>query len=99
MGEFYQDIEHKIKYVPYEYKIYINIDTSSIYVWNGENYISAESNVPYGSDTVPGIIKLYQSTGNNTDGSISQKTATEELNKRFKVTANEEEETISLFNN
>lgn len=98
-GEFYQDIEHKIKYVPYEYKIYINIDTSSIYVWNGENYISAESNVPYGSDTIPGIIKLYQSTGNNTDGSISQKTATEELNKRFKVTANEEEETISLFNN
>lgn len=98
-GQFYQDEEHRIKYVPYEYKIYIDITSSTLFIWNGENYISAIANVPFASDTLPGILKLYQVTGSNTDGSMSQKVTTEEINKRFKIDANAAEETIIFSNN
>jgi hypothetical protein len=97
-GEFYQDEDHRIKYVPYEYKIYVDITSSTIFIYNGENYISAIANVPFASDTLPGILKLYQNTGTNTDGSISQKIVTDELNQRFKINANVAEETI-IFSN
>ncbi len=98
-GEFYQDEDHRIKYVPYEYKIYVDITSSTIFIYNGENYISAIANVPFASDTLPGILKLYQNTGVNTDGSISQKIVTDELNQRFKMSTNAAEETIIFSNN
>lgn len=98
-GEFYQDEDHRIKYVPYEYKIYVDITSSTIFIYNGENYISAIANVPFASDTLPGILKLYQNTGLNTDGSISQKIVTDELNQRFKMSTDDVEETIIFSNN
>ena len=98
-GQFYQDEEHRIKYVPYEYKIYIDITSSTIFIYNGENYIAAVANVPFADQNLAGIAKLYQSTGANTDGSISQKIVTEELNQRFKITTNAAEETILFLNN
>lgn len=98
-GEFYQDEEYKIKYVPYEYKVYVDINSSTIYIWNGENYISAIANVPFASDTLPGILKLYQTIGAKTDGAISQKIVTDELNLRFKISTNSAEETIIFSNN
>ena len=98
-GQFYQDEEHRIRYVPYEYKIYIDITSSTIFIYNGENYIAAVANVPFASDTLPGILKLYQNTGINTDGSISQKIVTDELNLRFKMSTDAAEETIIFSNN
>ena len=98
-GQFYQDEEHRIKYVPYEYKIYVDITSSTIFIYNGENYIAAVANVPFADQNLAGIAKLYQSTGANTDGSISQKIVTEELNQRFKITTNAAEETILFLNN
>jgi hypothetical protein len=46
--------------------------------WSELNYIIA-------SDTTAGLLKLYQSTGSNTDGTMSQQAITSELETKFSV--------------
>jgi hypothetical protein len=46
------------------------------------------------TDTTPGIMKLYSTTGQNTDGTMTQKAITDELEEKVEVTLNIEEELI-----
>lgn len=39
-------------------------------------------------------MKLYNSTGSNIDGTMSQKAITDELNEKVELTLNQEEETL-----
>ena len=48
--------------------------------WKGEYPIEQE--LPIASDTVAGITKLYNTTGQNTDGAVDQATVTTELGKK-----------------
>ena len=50
---------------------------SSIFVWTGTEFRSV---APEATDTIAGIMKLYQEAGNNSDGTISQKIITEGVN-------------------
>ena len=50
--------------------------------------------IPAASETILGIMKLYQTTGQNTDGTMSQKAITDELDDKFEVTLNIGEEMI-----
>ena len=50
---------------------------SSICVWTGTEFRNV---APEATDTIAGIMKLYQEAGNNSDGTISQKIITEGVN-------------------
>lgn len=99
-GEFYADASHTEKYVPYEYKLYVDIPTSVIYIYNGTNYVAsiASVNVPDATDLTPGIMRLYNATGNNTDGTMTQKSISDELVERFRISADSANETIIFLN-
>lgn len=59
--------------------IYLDIDTSQIYYWINDSYHIIESHLPHASETILGVLKLYDTTGNNTDGTMTQRAITEEL--------------------
>ena len=42
----------------------------------------------------PGVMKLYNTTGYNTDGTMTQKSITDELDLRFKTNIDEENELL-----
>ena len=51
-------------------------------------------NLPTASAEVPGVMKLYNAKGNNTDGTISQFLFTQEINKKIEMNVDEQKETV-----
>lgn len=49
------------------------------------------------SDSKAGISYLYDTLGSNTNGSITQKTITDELNSRYKTKINSDEECLIFY--
>ena len=75
--------------------VYIDTVTYGIYCYDGEKYIKLNS-IPTASSTDSGVMKLYSTTGQNTDGTMTQKSITDELNKKVSDWQVIEEETLSL---
>ena len=97
-GQFYKDAEKTITIVPYEYKVYVDIPSNVIYTYDGEKYVTTGGAVQQATDTTPGIMKLYNTTGVNTDGTMTQNSITNKLSEKFKV-APTEDETLIFTNN
>lgn len=76
-GKFYTDSTYTVEVEKSESKLYIDKNAHSVYIWNGENYIPPS---PQATETIAGMMKLYQTSGNNTDGTMSQKVITEGVN-------------------
>ena len=81
--------------------IYLDIDTTYLYFWTGEEYKRMESYFPLASETEFGVVKLYNETGENTDGTMTQKAISqelkeldEELDTKFEVSIKESDELI-----
>lgn len=88
--EFVNEFEKNIN------KIYIALNSNNdLYIYNGENYEKLY-NLPYANSKTAGVVKLYDEVGNNTDGSMTQRAITEELEK--KVETSIEGETIFFIN-
>ena len=94
-GIFYKDEQYTIPISGVSHKIYIDLVERVIYFYDGENFLTAASgaNKP-ASESEAGAVKLYQELGNNIDGTMSQKTITDELNDKVKIQLNHEEETL-----
>lgn len=76
-------------------KIYIDKVHSAIYYYNGEQYIPiSQSGVSTASSVTPGVMKLYSTTGQNIDGTMTQKSITDELDLRFKTDVDAENELL-----
>ena len=84
-GVFYEDalkqtpIQNKIN------KVYVDKKSNKIYYFNGEEYIPVESHFTAASSNAAGVMKLYDTIGQNTDGTMTQKSITDELNQRMKT--------------
>ena len=74
-------------------RVYIDYSTGKLYTYNGEHYIT-QSNVPTASATVAGIVKLYDTKGDNTDGTMTQRAITEELDEKVEMKVYKEEEML-----
>ena len=79
-------------------KLYIDLTERVLYFYDGEQYLTAAggTNKP-ASENEAGVVKLYQGTGNNIDGTMSQKAISEELDDKVEVKLNHEEETLIFF--
>ena len=93
--KFYSDNNHENLITGSNLKIYVDISTSKLYIYNEEQYTIINT-VPYASSTNAGILKLYDTTGSNTDGTMTQKSITDQLNTKISVTVEEENE-LAIF--
>ncbi len=101
-GFFYTDTSYTTMCKTSTNLLYIDIPTSSLYYFDGQKYQEiSRSSIPTSSmatNTTPGIMKLYSTTGQNEDGTMTQKAITDELDDKVEVTLNIEEELI-IFSN
>ena len=100
-NKFYKDLEYAEEIQASDIKIYIDKNTSNLYYYNGINYIQiggTPGSIPTATAAVPGIMKLYDSIGNNTDGTMTQKAISDELDDKVEVSLNLEEEML-IFSN
>jgi len=76
-SKFYTDSTYTTELEKSINKVYIDKISNVIYHYNGANFISVNDTLPNASDTVAGIMKLYQTGGQGTNGTISQKGITD----------------------
>ena len=75
-------------------KVYIDKPHSKIYYYNGEQYIPLDSTFSTASSEIAGTVKLYNTVGQNIDGTMTQKSITDELYLRFKTDVDTDNELL-----
>lgn len=96
-NNFYKDKNHTELLSGAIQKIYIDLAERTIYFYDGERYISASGNatqIEPATEEKAGITKLYQTVGNNSDGTMSQKAIADELNNKIEIALNVNEELL-----
>jgi hypothetical protein len=95
-GNFYSDIEHTTEVMGSEIKVYVDLHTSNLYYFDGEHYqsVRGEGPIPTATSTQAGVMKLYDTVGYNTDGTMTQKAITDELDDKVELELKEDEELI-----
>lgn len=76
-GQFYEDYAHTQLIQPNSDNLYIDLAANAVYYYFQDHYIAIAQGGP--------SVKLYESMGQNTDGAMTQKATTDELNQRVKV--------------
>lgn len=97
-GAFYADSLYSNKITPVISSIYINITGNNIYIYDGSKFEELGGQVSNASSATAGIMKLYGELGQNTDGTMTQKAITDELNDKIEIQIDEQSETISFGN-
>lgn len=77
-GSFYTTSSFTTKIEGQTNKVYIDISTGKIYFYNN-SFVQCEGHLPGATATRPGVLKLYNTYGSNTDGVVTQKFFTEAL--------------------
>ena len=93
-GKFYRDLIHSVQMTPMINKIFIDDSTRKIYFYNGESYQNIQTTFTTASSIEPGLVKLYATTGQNTDGTMTQKAITDELDLRYKASIDSNDELL-----
>lgn len=96
-GVFYSGLDYATELEPSERKLFIDLATNKAYQYNGVAYmlLGGETGLlPTATAEIPGIMKLYDTLGDNTDGTMTQKAITDELDDKVEITLNIEEELL-----
>lgn len=93
-GYFYEDADFTKQLRAMTIRIYIDLATNSMYHYDGENYQTIDIKIPSATAQFPGVMKLYNEAGYNTDGTMTQKAITDELDTKVEVSLKEEEELV-----
>ena len=92
--EFYTDSTYTTKIIPVEHALYIDSNNDLIYTYNGAQYISTNDVLPEASSDLEGVMKLYAEKGLNTDGTMTQKAITDNLNQKVEIAVDQDEELV-----
>ena len=93
-GNFYEDPAFLIEVDSYTTRLYIDLKTSQLYYFNGKEYQKLNANLDLASEQLAGVMKLYSTTGDNEDGTMTQRAITKELGEKVELTINMDEEMI-----
>lgn len=95
-GKIFKDADGIQEITPNENKIYIDANnTNDLYYYNGVEFVLiGPGSLPTASAETAGIMKLYSTTGENVDGTMTQKAISDELNTKVSASVNLEDETI-----
>jgi hypothetical protein len=93
-NNFYSDANHTELLENVVGRIYIDAMSSKLYTYNGINYETQNGSLPNATAEIAGAVKLYDQLGQNTDGTMTQRAITDELNEKFEMDFIAEEEMI-----
>lgn len=93
-GIFYKDPTLNTPFNKMINKVYIDKINSQVFYYNGVEYIPLTATFSTASSDVAGLVKLYNTVGQNTDGTMTQKSITDELYLRFKTDVDTENELL-----
>jgi hypothetical protein len=93
-GHFYYDAAHTTLLGGMIGRIYIDAVSSKIYTYNGVGYETPNGSLPNATAELAGAVKLYDQVGQNTDGTMTQRAITNELNEKFEMDVIKEEEMV-----
>ena len=91
---FYKDITHTFLLKNMINKIYIDDTSRRLYFYDGTEYIAIQDNLVTATPQTAGVVKLYGTTGQNTDGTMTQKAITDELDLRYKASIDSNNELL-----
>ena len=92
---FYEDKSGTMPIAGAVHKLYIDMATQQMFVFDGEKYISAGGKqIANATSESPGIMKLYDTLGQNTDGTITQRLFTDEINQKIEMDVVPEDEML-----
>ena len=91
---FYSDNIYTVPMAAMINKIYIDDSVYKIYYFNGTEYKNIQTTFSTANDITPGLIKLYSTVGQNTDGTMTQKAITDELDLRYKASVDRDDELL-----
>ena len=91
---FYQDAMKTIPISGMINKIYIDDSSRKLYYFDGEHYVTIQDTFVTASAEIPGIVKLYSTTGYSVDGTMTQKAITDELDLRYKANIDSDNELL-----
>lgn len=98
-NQFYSDANFTTLVEASVNKIYIDAVRSVVYIYDGTNYVPITQTISAATAATAGIMKLYNTTGQNTDGTMSQKAITDELNDKVEIAINAENESLTFMVN
>ena len=78
-GKFYTSSTYTTEVEKSKAHIYIDSIEEKVYIYDGSKYVCVDSDIPNASAQQAGIMKLYSSQGQNTDGTITQKFFTDSI--------------------
>lgn len=93
---FYYDSAYQEQVTPSVNKIYIDVTSNKICFYDGYKFIIINDDLPMASSSSAGMVKLYGEVGQNTDGTMTQKAITDELNTKLEASFDHEEELLIL---
>lgn len=93
-NNFYQDAMHSVLMNGMINKIYIDDAARKLYFFDGVQYITIQDTLVTATAQTPGIVKLYGTTGQNIDGTMTQKAITDELDLRYKASVDSNNELL-----
>lgn len=93
-GKLYTDNTYSTELSPIVGVIYIDPSTSKIYSTDGETFGEIQSALPPASAEIAGVVKLYDTTGENSDGTMTQRAITQGLSEKIGVQAVDGEQLI-----
>ena len=93
-GNFYKTLNKDGLIAQMINKLYIDDSTRKIYFFDGIVYQNIQTTFTTASSIEPGLVKLYATTGQNVDGTMTQKAITDELDLRYKANIDSENELL-----
>ena len=92
-NNFYEDENFEKIVQGNNLKIYLNIPDNTLYFDDEDGY-NVINTQPSATGERAGIMKLYETTGENTDGTMTQKAITEEINSKISTSVEESNELL-----
>lgn len=93
-NNFYSNADHTELLENVVGRIYIDAVSSKLYTYNGVSYETQNSSLPNATAEIAGAVKLYDQIGQNTDGTMTQRAITNELNEKFEMNVVADEEMV-----
>lgn len=91
---FYETNAKEVVLSAYTNRLYIDRWRNKIYYFNGLTYVLVDGVYSPASATTPGVVKLYSTTGQNTDGTMTQKAITDALDAKSKASVELQDELL-----
>lgn len=94
-GKFYRDLSFSQLISGATQKLYIDLTDRTLYYHDEElGFIGLSQKIQLANSEEPGLVKLYQNTGDKEDGTMTQKAISDELDDKVEIVLKAEEETL-----